>query len=79
MNTHMNARVNARVNARDKLRIMITIIAFLFLSGCDARIYDHQIRGYNKACENKGGLVLISNIISQGRCNNGDWVDWWEK
>ena len=52
------------------------VVLVLLLSGCDIATYSHEIAGYIKNCEERGGIAYIANLTSEARCVDGTWVSW---
>ena len=57
-------------------KILAICLTVLLVAGCDFMVYSHEIKGYEKACDDKGGIVTINNITRRAQCMDGTRVRW---
>jgi hypothetical protein len=46
------------------------------LFGCDMKVNNYELDGYERACSTHGGIHSINNLATKATCNDGEWVYW---
>lgn len=58
------------------MKAIALLVCAIMISGCDFAVYGHEIKGYESACSERGGVAKIDNISRRGVCADGNIVSW---